>query len=475
MRPSALLTTTVCAAALAGAAGCTSMKPGLGFDDVSKSVADRAGLRVYWNNGTEEDERVRAAVAAMLDRELGAEQAVQVALLNNHDLQAVYEDLNIAQADVVQAGLLANPVFSGEVRFSTSGGGTGIVLDIAQDFVSLLSMPLRKGRAEAAFQGAKARVSAAVLDAAYEVRTAFCDYQRAEQARELRGTALDAAAASYELARRLRAAGNVRELDVLNEQTGHEQARLDLASAEANVLATRERLNALMGLWGAQTQWHAAARLPALPDEVVPAAGLESKAIAASLDLAILQRQAEVAARSAGIAQPFAWLDGATVGAAAEREVEGGWSVGPSVSVPVPLFDQGQGTIGAAQARYRQARERTIARAIEIRSRVRAAHGAMASAHARARYYERVVLPLRQRVVDETQLHYNAMQVSAFQLLQARREQVEAAAQYLGSLHAYWVAQAALDRVLAGRATSLDRGSWMHEPATGTTDEGDAR
>lgn len=471
MRTTTTLTATL---ALALLAGCAGLKPGLGFDDVSKSISERAGVRPHWNNGSKEDQEARDAVAALLQRELTADEAVQVALLNNHELQAVYEELNLAQADIVQAGLLRNPVFSGEIRFATSGGGTGVVLDVAQDFVSLLSMPLRKGRAEAAFEAAKVRVTAAVLDAGFGVRTAFYDYQAAEQTREMRATVLEATSASYELAKRLRAAGNFRELDVLNERTLYEQSKIDLAAAESHVVATREHLNAMMGLWGGQTQWHAAAHLPALPDQVSPAEGLEGKAVAASLDLALLRREAEVAARSAGIAKPFAWLDGADVGAAAERETDGQWSVGPSLALPIPLFDQGQATIGAAEARYRQAAERTIARAIEIRSRVRAAHAGVVAAHDRGRYYEKVILPLHQRTVDETQLHYNAMQVSAFQLLQARRDQVNAGAEYVASIHDYWEAQAALDQILAGRMTPFESGHSMNS-LSGVSAGGDAR
>lgn len=456
-------------------AGCANMKPGMGFDSVERNVAERVGARTHWNNGSPEDAEAKAAVASMLEQELTADEAVQITLLNNRELQAVYEDLNIAQADLVEAGLLRNPVFSGEVRFATSGGGHAIALGVAQDFMSLLSMSLRKGLADAVFEAAKLRVTATVLDTAFETRTAFFDYQAAEQGREMRATVMEAMAASYDLAKRLRAAGNFRELDVLNERSLYEQSKLDLAAAEARVTATRERMNALMGLWGAQTGWNAAPRLPELPEEVMTADGLEGKAIKASLDLALLRRDAELAARSAGVAKPFGWLEGAEVGAAAEREIDGAWSVGPSLSLPIPLFDQGQATIGAAQARYRQTAERTISRAVEIRSRVRAGHAGMQSAFDRARYYEGVILPLNQRRVEETQLQYNAMQVSAFELLQAKRDPIMAGAAYVESLHDFWVADAALDQALAGRMTPFEQSGMsdsMTEPAGAAGAEG---
>lgn len=439
-----------------GLGGCASMKPGLGFDDVRQGASDRTGMQVHWNNGSEEDRDVAAAVSAMLERELTADEAVQIALLNNHELQAVYEELNLAQADLVQAGLLRNPILSGEVRFGVDEAGTGAVIDITQDFVSLLYLPLRKGRAEAAFEAAKLRVTAAVVDMAAAVREAFYEYQAAQQTREMRHTVMEATAASYDLAKRLRAAGNNRDLDVTNERDLHEQSKVDLALAQEDVVQTRERLNALMGLWGKQTQWRAAARLPDVPQEDVNAEGLERRALEVSLDLGVARREIEIAARSLGIAKPFGWLTDIEVGAAAEREVEGGWSVGPSLSLPIPLFDQGQGAVGKAQAQLRQASEHYYARAVEVRSRVRAAHSVVVSSRDRARYYEQVILPLRQQLLSQTQLQYNAMQVSAFQLLEAKRLQIDAGADYIESLRDYWVARTRLEQILSGRLTAFE-------------------
>src|SRR5262249_42682051 len=150
--------------------------------------------------------------------------------------------------------------------------------------------------------------------------------------------------------------------------------KIDLALAEEDVVRSRERLNALMGVWGKQTQWRAEALLPSLASEDPTDDGLERKAVERSLDLAVARREIEIAARGLGVAQPYAWLTDLEAGAAAERELEGSWSVGPSLSLPIPLFDQGQGAIAKAQAQLRQASQHYYARAVEVRSRARAAY-----------------------------------------------------------------------------------------------------
>src|SRR5207249_1532879 len=101
------------------------------------------------------------------------------------------------------------------------------------------------------------------------------------------------------------------------------------------------------------------------------------------------------------------------------------WSLGPSFSVPIPLFDQGQPALASAHARLRQSVERYYALAVRVRARARSAYLAAEAARAKVRYYQRVIVPLRHRIVDETQLQYNAMQVGAFQLLQARRDEID--------------------------------------------------
>ena len=61
------------------------------------------------------------------------------------------------------------------------------------------------------------------------------------------------------------------------------------------------------------------------------------------------------------------------------------------------------------------------------------------------------VLPLRHQIVRETQLQYNAMRAGVFQLLQAKRDEIDAGREYVESLRDYWVARADLERAVGGR------------------------
>src|SRR3954452_5996654 len=146
-------------AGLAALTGCAARPNDAGFADVQRTLAERGVQRVEWNTDTDADAQAGRAVRGLLSRdELTADDAVQVALLNNRRLQATYEDLGVAQADLVQAGLLRNPVFSADFKFAEGGGGTKVEMTIAQEFLDVLQVPLRKRVATNQFEATKLRV-----------------------------------------------------------------------------------------------------------------------------------------------------------------------------------------------------------------------------------------------------------------------------------------------------------------------------
>ena len=109
MRIPARLLGLVCPIALLALTGCVSVSPDKRFPDVHSDVLARANARAVWRQGGPEDRAVDDAIAALLARPLLPEDAVQIALFGNSGLQATFEDLGIAQAEVVTAGQLRNP------------------------------------------------------------------------------------------------------------------------------------------------------------------------------------------------------------------------------------------------------------------------------------------------------------------------------------------------------------------------------
>ena len=82
---------------MAALSGCATMDLKSSFSEVSSNVQLRLGTPLFWNNGTELDRKAEDKLKAILGQKLTAERAIQVALLNNRELQGVYAELGVAQ------------------------------------------------------------------------------------------------------------------------------------------------------------------------------------------------------------------------------------------------------------------------------------------------------------------------------------------------------------------------------------------
>ncbi len=432
-------------------AGCASTSPAPVFQDTAELVAARTGRRITWNQGGTDDAAVAKSLRDLLSRELTPDSAVQVALLNNKSLQATYEDLSVAQADLVQAGLLQNPVFGAGLMFPVAGNAqTGGVVSVSQDFLSVFTLAARKRIAESELEATKLRVGDAVLRMTYDVEVAFFTLQGARQIAAMRRTILDAGDAAVDLARRQHEAGNISDLDLANQETLYEQVRTDLVRSEADVVTAHEMLARLLGVWGPDAAFRVADKLPELPAEEIPLDHLESLAIRRRLDLGAAHAEAQAVSHALAMAKNYRLLGTTNVGGTFERSPEGFSVIGPNANLEVPLFDQKQAVIARLEARLRAALSRETALAIDIRSEVRAARGRLVATRTVVDRYAKVVVPLRQRVVVLSQEHYNAMLLGAYQLLQAKQNEVSTYREFIEALRDYWFSRAELERATGG-------------------------
>jgi cobalt-zinc-cadmium efflux system outer membrane protein len=435
------------AAALAlslSVAGCGAVSPKADFAEVQTMAGERIGQTLYWSEDGSQGAVRTEQLASIFREPLTAETAVRVALLNNRDLQATYQELGIARADLVQAGLPKNPVLSVERRFS----GQALETDVMQNLLDLLVIPLRKRIAGAELAAAKFRVAQAAIDHAFEVETVFYKLQGDLELVEMWRTVASASRASAVAARRMYEAGNITDLELRTEESGLSEAKLELATAEAETTQQRERLNGLMGIWGDATGWTIRPRLPDLGPPDPPLAGLESLAVSRRLDLAAAREEITARAQTLGFTRATRFIPDLEGGAHYEREPEGDGTAGPSFDLTVPLFDQGRAATAKGTALLRQAQEHYYAEAVEIRSAVRSAYASMTAARQKAEFHRRVALPLRAEVLRQSQLHYNAMQVGVLQLLEAKRAQIHAGRSSVEALKDYWIARSALERAV---------------------------
>lgn len=433
--------------------GCATLTSQMGFNEVKETFSSRTGQHLYWKTGSEEDRKVEEEITKLLSRDLTADSATQIALLNNKWLQATYQNLGISQADLVQAGLFPNPIFNGEIRFPSEG--PNLELSIVQSFIRIFEIPLRKKIAQSEFEEAKLGVVEKALLLALNVRKAFYQYQSSEQLLEMSKTALIALEASKELATRLHKAGNITDLDLAQEQSNFESLRVEITAHQEEIVAAREELNSLLGLEVQQTNWKAPRRLPEPNTSVEHFNSIEKDAIDNNLTLAKARQRLLTLSSSLDVVKKFRVFGDSELGASGAKEGEGKWGFGPAFSLPLPIFNQGQTEILRANAELRQQYDLALDLQTKIQARVRALLKRRELVESRLTSYKRTLLPLQAKLVSETQKQYNAMLIGAFQLLEAKRKQIETGKNYILALKSYWILRTEIESVLNGILPSI--------------------
>jgi outer membrane protein, heavy metal efflux system len=425
-------------------------------DDV-RSVQDATAVEGLARVADRDVESVGANdVEHLLAEPLDAEGAVRVALLDNRDLRARLREIGIARGQWIQAGLLPNPRAEAELLPERN---TRVELRLEYDLTRAVLAPLAARAASPDLDAARARAAAAVVSLGYRVREGFYRLQAAEQRLAINQRGLDALAARHEVAQALVAAGNVAELDVATEEAAYERGRVDVARRELDVATERESVQRLLGLHGAATAWQVRGPLEPVGDPPALGVDLERRALVANLGLRERRQRLEALARRAGWTRAAGWIPDITVdvhGLHGDPDdnpdtPDASWRFGAGVSVELPLFDRRQGTAVSLEAEFDALLETYYGLAVDVRSAAREVRSRVTSAHARARQYQDVIVPAQRRVTEQTLLQYNAMQVGIFQLLEARRAELDVELDYTDTLGEYWTALAELGALLAGQ------------------------
>ena len=438
------------ALALLTLGGCTTLRSDGGFGAIEQAAKDRLGRDVAWLRSAAERDAADQRVTQLLAQPLSPDDAVQIALLNNKGLQALFDELGIAEADRVQAGRLPNPGFS----FGRLRQGAGIEIDRSLQFnlARLLLLPMLNGIESRRFEQARGAVALSMLALAAQTRKAYYLAVAADETGRYMLQVQTAAEAGAELARRQAQAGNWNKLQQAREQSFYADAAVNLARAEQARGAARERLTRLMGLWGQGTQFRLPERLPDLPTTPNDLPDIEQTALAQRLDVHAARLATEQVAKNLGLTRATRFINVLEVGAVNNGHNDAPAQRGYTVSVELPLFDWGDAHVAKAEALYMQAVNRTAQIAIDARSEVRTAYAGYRIGYDIARHFRDEIVPLQRRISEENQLRYNGMLIGVFELLADARSQITSVNGYIEALRDFWLAQAALDSVQIGPA-----------------------
>ena len=247
------------------------------------------------------------------------------------------------------------------------------------------------------------------------------------------------------------------KLDEARRQVFAAQIDAELVGARQQATAARERLTRLMGLWQSDLDAYLPSALPALPGSTHSVKAIEQDALNARVDVQMTRIEMGAMAKSYGLTRTTHFLnvlDAAGISKTqknrGEKRANGG---GYELVLEVPLFDFGKANVHEAEARYLEAANRLGQLGVNAASEAREAYAAYRATYAVAKKYEGEVLPLHASIGAETELQYNAMQIDAFALLQAAREQSRARVAGIEAKRNFWLASTDLSVAMLGGGT----------------------
>ncbi len=394
----------------------------------------------------------RSEVGAKLKQALSAEDAVQIALLNNANLRAHLGELKIAEADLVQAGRLSNPgVMFGRL---TQADSVLIERKFTLDILGLFTLPLRYQLETRRFEQAQLRAATNILRVAADTRRAYFQALAAKQTVEYLVQAQTAAEASAQIAQRMAQVGNFSRLDQMREQVFYAETTSQLARAKQNADATREQLIRLLGLSDEANTLRLPERLPDLPKTARAPEEVETTALRRRLDVQMANQEITGLAKSLNLTRATRFISVLDLSYLRNTSNDAPKQTGYEVELRVPIFDLGGAQLARSEARYMQAVNRASAIAVNARSEAREAYLTYRSSFDLARHYRDEIVPLRKRIADEQLLRYNGMLISVFELVADAREQVQSINSYIDALKNYWIAETDLQAALSGPGMS---------------------
>lgn len=416
------------------------------------------------------DETAEQRANELLAQPLTPTAAVQLTLLQSPRLRAELAELGVVQADLTQAGLISNPRFAVGALRPEGGGRWQLDFGLSASLLDVLTRPLRRSLAENELQ----RVQLAVTDTLQrELNAVQRDYYAALTAghrAELLKAIEAGAEASRDLAQRLLDAGNTPELDFLREQAEFEQRRLATLQGRAEAERARLQLAQRIGIDDAAALQLPEA-LPDLPAERFDATALQAQATRDRLDLQLARQAQSSRQRELALFRKTRGVTELEVGVQAEREFDGAENYGPELAVGLPLFDQNQARIAAAESRLAQSDARI--RAAELAARNDIARSLLALDIARERAERlRKLIPQRERIVELSLRNYNFMIDGISTTLLAKREEYATYLDYVDAVGDYWLARSQLALAVGGALPEPKTApAPLPKPATGSQTE----
>ncbi len=378
--------------------------------------------------------------------ELTLNEAINIAMQNNKDLQAARYVVDRANARLLHAGLSENPrlelgassgfLFKNASEYATSVG-------FSQQFPIAGRIARQKDVAQVDVHMASAEVEVAERKLARDTAATFYRLVILNKQIQERESLIIVDKKLVKLTRNRLKAAEVSELDLST-------ARIDLARLQQERILLQSRqtrqlalLNKLLGKPAAQPLEpdDSLARTQALPS----LADLQHQAFNLRPDLRIASLAMTRADAAKELADAQSWEDW-TIGMRVEQSrlsitgaprQEAERILGVTLSIPLPWRNKNQGRIAEAVVAGSQAQARVEALKLSISNAVTSSYDEIERLKTALQSYKHDILPAADRNVSLSQQAYGLGQIPIYSVVQAQRQHSDAHVAYFNTLDQY--------------------------------------
>jgi outer membrane protein TolC len=303
---------------------------------------------------------------------LRVEDVALLAVQNSPDLIAMRAQHGVAQAQVLQAGLLSNPQVTGALLPLVAGVGTTTAWNagVSEDIRALITLSSNRRAARAGADQIDAQILWQEWQTIGQARLIAVDIIEAERFLALLRQNRDLLSARYQRSRQAVSAGNETLTVSAPDLAALQATTTQINDFERQQLARRHQLNALLGL-------APEASVPLSHTADVPPWDAEAISLALPTlperrpDLVALQLgyRAQNAKMRTAILSRFPNLTLGVTGGSDNSNVR---NAGPQITLELPIFNQNQGNIAIETATRQQLHDEYAARLTAAVGQVRA-------------------------------------------------------------------------------------------------------
>jgi len=349
--------------------GCATVDPEPKWQELETLSEERTGEQMIWERTEEDAEIIKNSIDILLLDALSRKEAIQIALLNNRMLQASFENIGVAEADLVQAGLLTNPVlgffFAFPITSANSGGG---LLAFLSD---LWTIPARKRVMEKQAEATIRQIGVTVVDTASEAALAYDEmlYRKASLELEKENLLILSNIQKRVKIRFDHGFGN--EFDVRQVEAEYFDQQVIVENSRKALKMAKVRLRKVLSLPNERIEFELTDSLEILPEDTWDVEELIPLAMENRLDLAFARISVEQAENQLGFEKNQVFRN---VGIGGAYEGDFGKSSdnsgGPIIGIELPIFDQNQAQIAKADYEFRQMKKSLAADEMIARKQV---------------------------------------------------------------------------------------------------------